>query len=116
MGHYTRASKAVSRMNGKSGRKLEPLRRQLLNWTQNWMKRAKCHDSRTDPFTFRPFHFHMISTHQKCGTAKVRSATGWNTHLDWVQSGEGYGPKWSAPVASQAGLASLKSGLNGNNK
>ena len=54
MGHYTRASQAVSRMNGKSGRKLEPLRRQLLSWTQNWMKRAKCHDSRTDPF--RPFH------------------------------------------------------------
>ena len=34
MGHYTRVTQAVSRMNRKPGRKLEQLKRRLLNWEE----------------------------------------------------------------------------------
>ncbi len=41
MGHYTRASQAVSRMNRKPGRQLEPLRRQLLKLEQKLDEQSK---------------------------------------------------------------------------
>ncbi len=54
MGHYTRVTQAVSRMNRKPGGKLEKLETEKLKAANGEIKMAentKCHFSRTDPFT-----------------------------------------------------------------